>query len=235
MCKGGGLKIENATSMRFTVNNRHNTQINHSSNMQSASKRLLSTAPATFAVKVPKLPDIRIPNTKAFINGEWVSNGKTFTTHNPATEKPLAEVTLCGQAEIDAAVDAATDAFYRGEWSKTRGYQRSILMNRLADLIEKNADEIAMLECLDNGKPFTEARFADINLVIQCYRYYAGWADKIHGQVIEASGPLTHDKLFTYLGKEPVGVVGQVIPWNFPALSKSHCSFVCCKLISRFV
>src|SRR5258705_1347981 len=94
--------------------------------------------------------------------------------------------------------------------------QRGVLMNKLADLIEKNADELAQLEALDNGKPYQVARTADLPLTIACYRYYAGWADKNQGKTIPVNGPY-----FTYTKHEPVGVAGQIIPWNFPLLMQA--------------
>jgi len=166
------------------------------------------------------VPTVEIKYTKAFINNEWVAGSDTFTTENPATNEILAEVTNSGQAEVDAAVAAATHAFYEGEWSQLGGYERGQLLNKLADAIEANLDELATLEVLDNGKTMGEAVGADLSLTIQCYRYYAGWADKIQGQVINPSGPIAKG-LFAILEQEPVGVVGQIIPWNFPLLMQA--------------
>ena len=136
-------------------------------------------------------PSVTIRHTQALIDNEWVSSGNTFPTLNPATEEKICDVTNCGQREVDLAVAAATHAFYEGEWSTLGGYERGQLLYKLADAIEANKEEIAMLECLDNGKTYGEALAADLSLVIQCYRYYAGWADKIHGKVINPSGPMT--------------------------------------------
>merc|ERR1712137_467315 len=163
----------------------------------------------------------RLPNLNLLINNEWVpaASGKTFPTLNPQTEEEICQVAEADAPDVDRAVKAATDAFYNGEWSQTSGYQRGILLNRLADLIEKNREELATLEVLDNGKSFFEAFHVDLALVIQCYRYYAGWADKLHGKVIPAEGPVAgKGKHFTFTQHEPVGVVGQIIPWNFPLL-----------------
>ena len=107
-------------------------------------------------------------------------------------------MTNCGQKEVDAAVEAATCMFYEGEWSQLGGYERGRLLNKLADLIEANQEELAMLECLDNGKTYGEALGADLSLTIQCYRYYAGWADKIHGKVINPSGPMAKGTSFCH-------------------------------------
>lgn len=137
-------------------------------------------------------PAVRIPETGALINNEWQSGSNTFETVNPATEELLSDVINCTQIEVDAAVEAARDAFYNPEsaWSQMGGYERGQCLNRLANLMEENIEELAMLEVLDNGKPYAEALNLDLPLSIQCYRYYAGWADKIHGSVINPSGPV---------------------------------------------
>lgn len=153
--------------------------------------------------------------TRMLIGGKWVESrsGKTFETINPATEEVIAQVAEGDAADIDAAVQAARAAFDSGPWRKTDARDRGQLLNKLADLIEQNIDELARLEVLDNGKPISEARHGDLPLVIDCLRYYAGWADKLHGQTIPVRG-----NYFTYTRKEPVGVCGQIIPWNFPML-----------------
>lgn len=162
--------------------------------------------------------------TKLLINNEWVDavSGKTFPTISPATEEVITHVAEADSADVDKAVAAAKRAFYQGEWSKWGGYRRGQLLYRVADLIEKHREELAALEVLDNGKPIFEAFNIDLPLVIQCYRYYAGWADKIVGQTIPASGPLAGGaNHFCYTVHEPVGVVGQIIPWNFPLLMQA--------------
>lgn len=153
--------------------------------------------------------------TQLLINGKFVnsSTGKTFDTFNPATEEKIASVQEATVEDVNSAVAAARRAFDHGPWRKMAASERGRLMYKLADLIEKNFDEIAALEALDNGKPFGFAKAADINLVVKTIRYYAGWADKIHGQTIPIGGP--H---FCYTKEEPVGVCAQIIPWNFPAL-----------------
>ncbi|QDU56438.1 aldehyde dehydrogenase family protein [Aeoliella mucimassa] len=168
---------------------------------------------ATVVPQVLSAPPIR--HTECFIGGKWTSSvsGKTFDTINPATEEVICQVAEGDKADIDAAVDAARAQFDGGEWSKLDARDRSLLMNRLADLIESEIDELAALETLDNGKPISDARNADLPLVVDCLRYYAGWADKIHGATIPIRGDY-----FCYTKREPVGVVGQIIPWNFPAL-----------------
>ncbi len=163
----------------------------------------------------PKRETRKTFQTKMLIDGKWVDSAsrKTFATINPATEEVIAEVAEGDAADIDLAAKAARRAFDSGPWRKTDARDRGRLLNRLADLIEQNFDELAELETLDNGKPISESRAADLPLVIDCLRYYAGWADKIHGQTIPIRG--NH---FCYTRKEPVGVAGQIIPWNFPML-----------------
>lgn len=165
------------------------------------------------APKKSKQPQIR--QTQCFIGGKWVASqsGKTFATINPATEEKIADVAEGDAADIDAAVKAAREQFENGEWSRMDARDRGKLMHRLADLIEEEIDELAALESLDNGKPVRDARAADLPLTIDALRYYAGYADKIHGQTIPVRGDY-----FTYTRREAVGVVGQIIPWNFPML-----------------
>jgi aldehyde dehydrogenase (NAD+) len=170
---------------------------------------------ATVAEPRPATRKPRIQQTQCFVNGQWRPSvsGKTFDTINPATEEVIAAVAEGDAADVDLAVKAARQAFEEGEWSRMDARDRGRLMNKLADLIEEEADELAALESLDNGKPIRDARAADVVLTIDCLRYYAGYADKIHGQTIPVRG-----NYFTYTRKEPVGVVGQIIPWNFPML-----------------
>ena len=163
-------------------------------------------------------PKLNISANKLLINGRWVDSvsGKTFATVNPSTGEVITHVAEADAADVDKAVAAARAAFEKGPWRKMSASQRGVLMNRLADLIEKHADELALLEALDNGKPAHVARAADLNLTIACYRYYAGWADKTHGKTIPVNG-----NFFCYTKHEPVGVVGQIIPWNFPLLMQA--------------
>jgi aldehyde dehydrogenase (NAD+) len=157
----------------------------------------------------------QVKQTQCFIGGKWIpsASGKTFETIHPATEEVICEVAEGDAEDVDLAVDAAREAFDTGPWSKMDARDRGALMYKLGDLIEEEADELAALETLDNGKPISDSRAADIPLVIDCLRYYAGWADKIQGSTIPVRGDF-----FTYTRREPVGVVGQIIPWNFPAL-----------------
>ncbi len=152
---------------------------------------------------------------KLFINGEWVDpvSGKTFDTLNPATEEVITCVAEGDKADIDLAVTAARKAFEGSPWKKTDARDRGKVLLRIMELIDKNREELALLETLDNGKPISETANVDIPLVIDCFLYYAGWADKIHGETIPVRGDI-----FNYTLREPVGVVGQIIPWNFPLL-----------------
>ncbi|MEJ7640093.1 MAG: aldehyde dehydrogenase family protein [Singulisphaera sp.] len=163
----------------------------------------------------PRRTTRRAFQTDMLIDGKWRESvsGKRFATVNPATEEVIAEVAEGDAADIALAVKAARKAFDTGPWRKTDARDRGIMMNRLADLIESHIDELAELETLDNGKPISESRHADLPLVVDCFRYYAGWADKIHGQTIPIRG-----NYFCYTKREPVGVAGQIIPWNFPML-----------------
>jgi len=156
--------------------------------------------------------------TKLLINNRWVNSqsGKTFATINPTTGEEICQVAEADVADVDLAVKAARAAFDRGPWRTTSGRERQRLMNRLADLIEKNADELARLESLDNGKPFTMAKAVDVAATAACYRYFAGWADKVTGKTIPLEGPF-----FCYTRHEAIGVCGQIIPWNFPMLMQA--------------
>src|SRR6266702_13412 len=164
-------------------------------------------------------PTVKVSATKLLINNKWVdsASGKTFPTINPATGEVITRVAEANAADVDKAVSAARAAFDNGPWrKKLTASQRGNLLYKLADLIEKHADELAQLEALDNGKPYSVARAADLPLTIACYRYYAGWADKVQGKTIPVQG-----RYFTYTKHEPVGVVGQIIPWNFPLLMQA--------------
>jgi aldehyde dehydrogenase (NAD+) len=163
-------------------------------------------------------PSVKISANKLLINGQWANSvsGKTFPTINPSTAEVITQVAEADAADVDKAVTAARAAFDKGPWRKMSAAQRGNLLYKLADLIEKHADELAQLESLDNGKPYHVARAADLPLTIACYRYFAGWADKIQGKTIPVQG-----NYFTYTKHEPVGVVGQIIPWNFPLLMQA--------------
>jgi phenylacetaldehyde dehydrogenase len=158
---------------------------------------------------------------KMLINGKWVeaASGKTFATYNPATGEILARVAEGDREDIDRAVKAARAAFETGRWSQLTASERGRAIWKLADLLEENLEEFAELESLDNGKPLKIARVADVPLAVDLFRYFAGWATKIEGNTIPISVPYAPGaKFLAYTLREPVGVVGQIIPWNFPLL-----------------
>jgi phenylacetaldehyde dehydrogenase len=169
-------------------------------------------------------PDINVTGfvsktRKALINGKWVeaASGKTFPTYNPATGEVLANIAAGDKEDIDRAVKAARAAFETGPWSRISPSERGRMIWKLADLLEKHAEEFAQLESLDNGKPLKIARVADLPLAVDHFRYYAGWATKIEGNTISL-GLAKQGKFHAYTVREPVGVAGQIIPWNFPLL-----------------
>src|SRR5204863_1603681 len=155
---------------------------------------------------------------RLLINGRWAESSKSFETVNPATGEVLTHVAEASAADVDRAVNAARKAFEdrAGAWRKMSASERGRLIWKLADLVEKNIEEIAELESLDNGKPIFESRYVDIPMVVDVLRYYAGWATKIQGETVN-----TFETAFTYTLREPVGVVGLIIPWNFPLLLAS--------------
>lgn len=164
-------------------------------------------------VEIPKITE-----TQLFIGGRWEpsSSGKTFLTINPATEEVLAEVAEGTAEDVDRAVQAARQALEVGPWATMEPRDRGGLLYKLADAIERQKEELAVLETLDNGKPLRESRTVDVPLCVEGLRYYAGYADKIYGKTIPVRGPF-----FTYTRREPVGVAGQIIPWNFPMIDVS--------------
>ena len=153
---------------------------------------------------------------KLLINGQWVeaASGKSFDAINPATEQAMATVAEGGAEDINRAVAAARKAFEDSAWSRATPADRERLLLKLADLVEANADELSQLESLDNGKLLFFARVVDIQGTIDFFRYMAGWATKISGQTLGVSIPGAEWHAFTL--RQPVGVVGQIIPWNFP-------------------
>ncbi|KAI7741379.1 hypothetical protein M8C21_000839 [Ambrosia artemisiifolia] len=167
------------------------------------------------ALEEPITPPVTIEHIKLLINGQFVdaASGKTFPTLDPRTGQLIANVAEGDIEDVNRAVAAARKAFDEGPWPRMTAYERSKILLRFADLVEKNADEIAALEAWDNGKPYEQATSDEIPLFIRLFRYYAGWADKIHGLTIQADGPHHVQTLH-----EPIGVAGQIIPWNFPLL-----------------
>ncbi|NJM73220.1 MAG: aldehyde dehydrogenase family protein [Scytonema sp. RU_4_4] len=158
---------------------------------------------------------------KLLIGGKWVesASGQTFPVYNPATGHVIAHAASGESEDINRAVQAARQAFESGPWSRLTVSERGRLIWKLADLIEANLEEFAELESLDNGKPISVARVGDVPLAIDLFRYMAGWATKIEGNTIPISVPYAPGtQYFAYTVREPVGVVGQIIPWNFPLL-----------------
>jgi phenylacetaldehyde dehydrogenase len=154
------------------------------------------------------------------IDGKWVEakSGKTFDVRDPATEMLLAHVAEGDKADIDAAVKAARRALDQGPWGRMTPSARGKIIHKIGDLILENLDELAQLESLDNGKPFAVARVADVPLSADLFHYMAGWATKIEGKTIPISNLAAEGSYLSYTRPEPIGVVGQIIPWNFPLL-----------------
>jgi acyl-CoA reductase-like NAD-dependent aldehyde dehydrogenase len=152
-----------------------------------------------------------------FINGQWrdAASGQTLDVVNPATEEVIATVASATQADVDAAVNAARAAL-DGPWGKLSARERGRLVWKIGEKLMEKADEVARLETLHNGKPIFESRQIEIPAAAECFQYYAGWADKIHGETIPVKG-----NYLTYTLREPVGVIAAIVPWNFPLLLTS--------------
>lgn len=152
---------------------------------------------------------------KLLINGEWISTSKSFDTINPASGEVITQIAEAGAEDVNRAVQAARAAFDdpKGKWRKMSASERGRMLWRIADLLERHVDEFAELETLDNGKPIFESRYVDMPMAIDVLRYFAGWATKIHGETVNS-----FENAFTYTLREPIGVVGAIIPWNFPLL-----------------
>ncbi|KAL5146301.1 Aldehyde dehydrogenase family 2 member B4, mitochondrial [Glycine soja] len=171
-----------------------------------------STAAAVEDLITPQVP---ITYTKHLINGQFVdaASGKTFPTYDPRTGEVIAQVAEGDAEDINRAVSAARKAFDEGPWPKLTAYERCKIILRFADLVEKHGDELAALETWNNGKPYEQSATAELPTFVRLFRYYAGWADKIHGLTVPADGNYHVETLH-----EPIGVAGQIIPWNFPLL-----------------
>jgi aldehyde dehydrogenase (NAD+) len=164
-------------------------------------------------VETAGLPEVPL---RLLIGGEWceAASGKRFATLNPANEQVLAEVSEADVPEIDAAVSAARDALRRGAWPAMTGAERGRVLQRLAGILRERSEEVVLLESIDAGKPLAATRRMDVPAAIDCLEYYAGWADKIAGEVV----PARRDAL-TYIHRVPVGVVAAIVPWNFPLMN----------------
>uniref|UniRef100_A0AAY4A3W4 aldehyde dehydrogenase (NAD(+)) n=1 Tax=Denticeps clupeoides TaxID=299321 RepID=A0AAY4A3W4_9TELE len=180
--------------------------------------RLAACRYSAAAIPAPN-PQPEVHFNKLFINNEWhdAVSRKTFPTVNPSTGEAICQVAEGDKADVDKAVKAAQDAFKLGSpWRRMDASNRGLLLSRLADRIEQDAAYLAELETLDNGKPYAVAYSVDVPMVVKCFRYYAGWADKWEGKTIPIDGDY-----FCYTRHEPVGVCGQIIPWNFPLLMQA--------------
>jgi acyl-CoA reductase-like NAD-dependent aldehyde dehydrogenase len=158
-----------------------------------------------------------VDRKQLFINNEWrdAAGGKTIDVVNPATEQVIAAVASADRADVDAAVAAARTAL-DGPWGKMSARERGRLVWKIGETLLERADEIAKLETLHNGKPIFESRHIEIPAAAECFQYYAGWADKIHGETVPVKG-----NYLTYTLREPVGVIAAIVPWNFPLLLTS--------------
>lgn len=186
--------------------------------INSVLKRYLASAASPASIPSPQT-NPEIFHTGIFINNEWHKSvsGKTFPVFNPATAEVIAEVQASDKNDVNKAVKAAQQAFKLGSpWRTMNASQRGNLLNKLADLMERDRVYLASLETLNNGKPYSASYLADLELSIKCLRYYAGWADKVQGKTIPVDG-----SFFAYTRHEPVGVCGQIIPWNFPLLMQA--------------
>jgi aldehyde dehydrogenase (NAD+) len=161
-------------------------------------------------------PAIALPPTTLLIGGDWgeAAGGSRFPTINPATEEVIADISEAGGADVEAAVEAARRALHRGPWAVLTGAERGRILHRLAAIMRERFEELALLESIDAGKPRAATRRMDIPAAIDCLEYYAGWADKITGEVV----PTRRDAL-TYVHRVPVGVVAVIVPWNFPLMN----------------
>ncbi|KAM6301987.1 retinal dehydrogenase 2 isoform 2-T2 [Podargus strigoides] len=176
--------------------------------------------PAALMASLHLLPsptlNLEIKYTKIFINNEWQNSesGRIFPVYNPATGEQICEIQEADKVDTDKAVRAARLAFSLGSvWRRMDASERGHLLDKLADLVERDRAILATMESLNSGKPFLQAFYVDLQGVIKTLRYYAGWADKIHGMTIPVDGDY-----FTFTRHEPIGVCGQIIPWNFPLL-----------------
>jgi phenylacetaldehyde dehydrogenase len=162
---------------------------------------------------------VRIPTGRLLIDGKWrdAAEGRTIAVYDPATEDKIADIAAATAADVDLAVQAAHRTFESAPWQKMRPLDRGRLLEKLALLIERDAEELARLETLDNGKPYFVSRNIDLKFTVDALRYYGGWASKISGEYITLS-PFFDDggTYRAYTERRPVGVVGGITPWNFP-------------------
>ena len=177
----------------------------------------MSAAPEAYAVAERLQSSLHAAPQRLIIDGKSVAaqSGKTFATINPATGQEICQVAEGGVADVDLAVKAARRALANPAWRDMSAVDRSMLLYRLADLIERHADELAVLECMDNGKPATLTRWVEIEGSIRTFRYFAGWPTKFGGETLPVS-PRSGAKILNYTTREPIGVCGLIVPWNYP-------------------
>ncbi|KAJ1418227.1 Aldehyde/histidinol dehydrogenase [Sesbania bispinosa] len=194
-----------------------NGTLSHASKLKSKLGKSTQRGRLSTAAEVDELitPPVEVRYTKLLINGGFVdaASGKTFPAYDPRTGEVIAYVAEGDQEDINRAVSAARKAFDEGPWPKMTPYERSRILLRVADLVEKHIDELAALETWNNGKPYEQAANIELPMVVRMLHYYAGWADKIHGLTVPADG-----NYHVQILHEPIGVAGQIIPWNFPLL-----------------
>src|SRR5690606_35243726 len=162
------------------------------------------------------MSNLSLPESKLLIDGRWVDaiEQATLPVINPATEEFISHVAEARAADVDAAVRAAHRALHEGPWSRMSGAERGRILYKLADLLEAQREDFVVLESLNAGKPLAAMRRQDVAAAIDTLRYYAGWADKLTGEVVPTRG----DAL-TYVDRVPVGVIGAIVPWNFPLMN----------------
>src|ERR1044071_2045259 len=208
----------NGANLSSTIASTPGNQCEHSTHPER--RNSMSTTTMEIPIHQQVLSFVSAPR-KMLIGGRWVeaASGKTFPTYNPATGEVLAHVAEGNSLDVDRAVLAARKAFESGPWNTLTASERGRLIWKLGDLLESHLEEFSQLEALDNGKPVGVARAADVPLAVDLFRYMAGWATKIEGNTIPLSVPYTPGaRDLAYTLREPVGVVAQSIPWNFPLL-----------------
>ncbi|XP_039032192.1 aldehyde dehydrogenase family 2 member B7, mitochondrial-like [Hibiscus syriacus] len=177
--------------------------------------RVVPSYSTSSSVNNPITPSVKVNCTQLLINGKFVdsASGKTFPTYDPRTGDVIAHVSEGDAEDIDRAVSAARKAFDEGPWPRMTAYERAKVLFRFADLLDKHTEELSTLETWDNGKPYEQSAKIELPMISRVIRYYAGWADKVHGLTVPADGPHHVQTI-----NEPIGVAGQIIPWNFPLL-----------------
>ncbi|KAF3970846.1 hypothetical protein CMV_005481 [Castanea mollissima] len=208
-------RISSLLSRSFSASSSSATLFSRGRNTSNLSRGIYKYSTAAAAVEDPINPSVKVNYTQLLIGGQFVDavSGKTFQTLDPRTGEVIANIAEGDAEDVNRAVAVARKAFDEGPWPRMTAYERQRVLLRFADLIEKHNDELAALETWDNGKPYEQAAKIEVPMLARLMRYYAGWADKIHGLTVPADGPYHVQTLH-----EPIGVAGQIIPWNFPLL-----------------